>query len=46
MRGLRRLLSVNLPRNALRTIYKSFIRLHLDYGDILYDKPDKTFRKK
>ena len=47
MRGPRRRLSVNLPRNALRTIYKSFIRLHLDYGDdILYDKPDKTFRKK
>ena len=28
-------LSVNLPRNALLTTYKSFIRPHLDYGDIL-----------
>ena len=28
-------LSINLPRNALLTIYKSFIRPHLDYGDIL-----------
>ena len=31
-------LSVNLPRNALLTIYKSFIRPHLDYGDISYNK--------
>ena len=27
-----------LPRSALLTIYKSFIRPHLDYGDIIYDK--------
>ena len=40
MIGLIRRLSVNLPRNALLTIYKSFIRPHLDYGDILYDKPN------
>ena len=39
MIGLMRRLSVNLSRNALLTIYKSFIRPHLDYGDILYDKP-------
>ena len=39
MIALIRRLSVNLPRNALLTIYKSFIRPHLDYGDILYDKP-------
>ena len=39
MIGLITQLSVNLPRNALLTIYKSFIRPHLDYGDILYDKP-------
>ena len=39
MIGLIRRLSVNLPWNALLTIYKSFIRLHLDHGDILYDKP-------
>ena len=39
MTGLIRRLSVNLPHNALLTIYKSFLRPHLDYGDILYDKP-------
>ena len=27
-----------LPRQALITIYKSFIPLYLDYGDILYGK--------
>ena len=26
------------PRSALLTIYKSFIRPHLDYGDIIYDQ--------
>ena len=36
--GLIRRLSVNLPCNALLTIYKSFVRPHLNYGDILYDK--------
>ena len=28
-----------LPRNSLLTIYKAFIRLHLDYGDVVYDYP-------
>ena len=36
--GLMKRLSVNLPKSALLTIYKSFIRPHLEYGDILYDK--------
>ena len=40
--GLIRRLSVNLPRNTLLTIYKSFVRPHLDYGDILYDKPSNN----
>ena len=45
--GLMKRLSVNLPRSALLTIYKSFIRPHLEYGDILYDKPDnETFQNK
>ena len=35
-----RRLSVTLPRNVLLTIYKTFVRPHLDYGDILYDKPN------
>ena len=34
-----RRLSVSFPRNALLTIYKSLVRSHLDYGDILYGKP-------
>ena len=34
-----RRLSVCLPRKTLLTMYKSFFRPHLDYGDILYDKP-------
>ena len=33
-----RQLSINLPQNTLLTIHKSFVRPHLDYGDILYDK--------
>ena len=38
--GLIKRLSVNVPRKALLSIYKSFIRPHLDYCDILYDKPE------
>ena len=45
--GLIRRLPVNLARKALLTIYKSFIRPHLDYGDILYDKPsNEKFQNK
>ena len=29
-----------LPRQSLIAIYKSFIRPHLDYGDIIYDQPN------
>ena len=28
-------LNVTLPRLSLLTIYKSFIRSHLDYGDVI-----------
>ena len=35
-----RRLSINVSRTPLLTIYKSFVRLHLDYGDILYAKPN------
>ena len=31
-------LSNKLPREVLLKIYKSFVRSHLDYGDIMYDK--------
>ena len=45
--GLIRRLSVNVPRKALLTLYKSFIRPHLDYGDVLYDKPEnENFQNK
>ena len=36
--GLLRKLHNFLPRAALITIYKAFIRPHLDYDDILYDQ--------
>ena len=29
-----------LPRHSLNTIYKSFVRPHLDFGDIVYDQPN------
>ena len=29
-----------LPREFLITIYKSFVRPHIDYGDIIYDQPN------
>ena len=31
-----------LPRTLLLTIYKSFIRPRLDYGDIIYDQTYNT----
>ena len=35
-----------LPQAALITIYKAFIRSHLDYGDILYDQAHMSFHQK
>ena len=35
--GLLRKLQAFLPRQSLVTVYKAFIRPHLDYGDIMYD---------
>ena len=29
-----------LPRHSLLSIYKSFIKPHLHYGDIIYDQPN------
>ena len=29
-----------LPRHSLISIYKSFVRPHLDYGDVIYDRPN------
>ena len=36
--GLLRKLKNILPREPLSTIYKSFARLHLDDGDVIYDQ--------
>ena len=45
--GVIKRLSKMLPRHSLLTIYKSFVRPHLDYGDILYDQPNnKSFCQK
>ena len=35
--GLLRKFQLTLPRHSLLTIYKTFIRPHLDYGDVIYD---------
>ena len=32
-------LNLLLPRSSLLTIYKCFIRPHLDYGDVICDQP-------
>ena len=29
---------LTLPRKSILTIYKSFIRPHLDYSDVIYDR--------
>ena len=33
-------LSNVLRKKSLTTIYKSFVRPHLDYGDLIYDQPN------
>ena len=38
--GVLRKLFHYLPRSSLLTIYKSFIRPHLDYADVIYDQPN------
>ena len=35
-------LSVDLDRDALLRFYKLFVRSHLDYRDIMYDKLHNT----
>ena len=43
---LRKLRNI-LPRTTLITIYKAFIRSHLDYGDVLYDQAfNNSFKEK
>ena len=36
--GMIKKLQPIIPRAALLTIYKSFLRPHLDYGDVIYDR--------
>ena len=38
--GIIRKLAHVLPRKSVITIYKSFVRPHIDYGDIIYDQPN------
>ena len=45
--GLLRSLQNLLPRSALLTIYKAFVRPHLDYGDVIYDQAyNNSFHEK
>ena len=45
--GLINKLGKYVPRKSLLTLYKSYIRPHLDYGDIIYDHPgNATFVQK
>ena len=37
--GLLRRLQTMLPQTFLLTIYDSFIKPHVDYGDVIYDQP-------
>ena len=39
--GIIRKLNKGIPEHSLITIYKSLVRPHLDYGDIIYDQPNK-----
>ena len=42
-----RKLNIILPRSALLTMYRSFIRPHLNYDDVIYDQPEnESFRSK
>ena len=36
--GIIKKISKTLSWNSLTTTYKLFVRLHLDYGDIIYDQ--------
>ena len=45
--GLLRKIQTHFPRAPLITMYKSLIRPHLDYGDMIYDKTfNMSFQQK
>ena len=35
-------MNFSLPRSFLLTIYKSFVRSHLDYGEVIFDQPNNS----
>ena len=35
-------MNLSLSRSSLLTIYKSFVRPHLDYDHVIYDQPNNT----
>ena len=37
-----RKMNLLLPRPSLLIIYKSFVRPHLNYGDVIYDQPNNS----
>ena len=37
-----RKLNLVLSRSSLLTVYKCFIRPHLEYGDVIYDQPNPS----
>ena len=37
-----RKMNLLLPCSSRLTIYKSFVRPHLDYGDVIYDQPNNS----
>ena len=37
-----RKMNLSLPRSSLLPMYKSFVRPHLDYGDVIYDQPNSS----
>ena len=39
--GIVRKVNKAVPQNSLITIYKSIVRPHLGYGDIIYYEPNK-----
>ena len=42
--GIAKRLSIIIPKDALVTLYKMFIGRHLDYADIIYNKPPSHYR--
>ena len=41
--NLIRKLNALLPHSSLLTVYKCFIRIHMDYGDVAYDHPNLSY---